>query len=95
MRLTRGIVSSIFYGALFKVPTLRNVALTGPHMHDGSMRSLHDVVDHYNIGGKNHPNKSNLVQPLNLTNQEKGQLIAFLQSLKDQQFITEEKFKDR
>ena len=84
MRLTRGIVSSIFYEALFKVPTLRNVALTGPYMHDGSMRSLHDVVDHYNIGGKNHPNKSNLVQALNLTNQEK-----------DQQFITEEKFKDR
>lgn len=81
--------------ALFKVPTLRNVALTGPYMHDGSMRSLQEVVDHYNNGGKNHPNKSNLVQPLNLTNQEKDQLIAFLQSLTDQQFITEEKFKDR
>ena len=81
--------------ALFKVPTLRNVTLTGPYMHDGSMRSLQEVVNHYNNGGKNHPNKSNLVQPLNLTNREKDQLIAFLQSLTDQQFITEEKFKDR
>ncbi|MBK9402576.1 MAG: cytochrome-c peroxidase [Bacteroidetes bacterium] len=63
--------------AKFKVPTLRNIALTGPYMHDGSLATLEDVVEHYNSGGKNHINKSNLITALSLTNQEKQDLVNF------------------
>lgn len=78
--------------ALFKVPTLRNIALTAPYMHDGSLATLKDVVAHYNTGGKNHPNKSDKIKPLGLTEQEKGDLVAFLETLTDIEFITNKNF---
>ena len=65
----------------FKTPTLRNVALTGPYMHDGSSATLEDVIEIYNRGGDSGPNKSKLVYPLNLTNDEKADLVAFLKAL--------------
>lgn len=71
----------------FKVPSLRNAAVTGPYMHDGSLKTLRDVLNHYNTGGKNHPNKSKLIKPLNLTNQDLDDLEAFLHSLTDYRFI--------
>lgn len=74
--------------ALFKTPSLRNVALTPPYMHDGSLKTLADVVQHYNNGGQAHPHKSALIKPLNLSAQEQNDLIAFLQSLSDVSFIT-------
>lgn len=73
--------------ALFKVPTLRNVALTAPFMHDGSMQSLTEVVDHYSSGGKQHKHKSHHIKPLNLNSEEKDQLVAFLQALTDEDFV--------
>lgn len=79
--------------ALFKVPTLRNVSITGPYMHDGSIGTLEEVVEHYNSGGKNHPHRSNLIQPLNLTEGEKADVVAFLNSLTDTDFITNPKFQ--
>lgn len=79
--------------ARFKVPTLRNVGLTAPYMHDGSLQSLVAVVEHYNTGGKPHPHKSALVRPLGLTEQEKTDLVAFLNSLTDQHFIQNPKFR--
>ncbi len=80
--------------ARFKVPTLRNIALTAPYMHDGSINTLKEVVEHYNKGGYPHPNKSNLIQPLNLTEQEKSDLLAFLYSLTDVEFVTNKKFRN-
>lgn len=80
--------------ALFKVPTLRNISLTAPYMHDGSMATIDEVIEHYNSGGKNHPNKSGLITPLNLTTQEKVELKAFLHSLSDIHFIENKKFKE-
>jgi cytochrome c peroxidase len=68
----------------FKVPSLRNVARTAPYMHDGSLATLEDVIDHYNAGGQPHPNKSGLIQPLHLTIQEKQDLVNFLKALTDQ-----------
>lgn len=68
----------------FKVPTLRNIALTSPYMHDGSMASLEDVVDHFASGGEAHPNKSALVTGFALSPQEKADLIAFLNALTDE-----------
>lgn len=79
--------------ALFKVPTLRNVALTSPYMHDGSVPTLEEVIEHYSQGGESHPNRSKLVKPLYLTESEKEQLVAFLNSLTDQDFLKDERFK--
>lgn len=78
--------------ALFKVPTLRNIALTAPYMHDGSIQTLDAVIAHYNSGGKNHPHKSSLIKPLGLTTKEQRDLLAFLQSLTDNEFINKKEF---
>lgn len=77
----------------FKVPTLRNIALTAPYMHDGSLSSLDQVIELYNSGGKSHTNKSNLIKPLNLTQTEKRELIEFLNSLTDYSFINNQNLK--
>lgn len=71
----------------FKVPTLRNIQITDPYMHDGSYESLSDVIDHYASGGKNHKNKSSIIQPFILTKKEKNDLIEFLYSLTDMSFM--------
>ncbi|MBR9861614.1 c-type cytochrome [bacterium] len=73
--------------ARFKVPSLRNVAVTGPYMHDGSISHLEEVINHYNEGGEEHPSKSSLIKPLNLTEQEKKALVAFLKTLTDEDFM--------
>jgi cytochrome c peroxidase len=79
--------------AKFKIPTLRNIALTAPYMHDGSFATLEEIVEHYNSGGAAHPNKSALLQPLNLTNQQKQDLVNFLKTLTDEDFISNPFFK--
>lgn len=67
----------------FKVPGLRNVSLTAPYMHDGSMRTLREVILHYARGGEKFPNKSPLIKPFSLTEVEIRQLESFLGSLAD------------
>jgi cytochrome c peroxidase len=79
--------------ALFKVSSLRNIELTAPYMHDGSLFTLEEVVNHYQTGGKNHRRKSNLIQPLNLTETEKQDLVSFLKSLTDESFVNNPLFK--
>lgn len=78
--------------AKFKVPTLRNIGLTSPYMHDGSIASLMDVIEHYNSGGANHPNKNPLIQPLGLTPSEKQDLFNFLLTLTDLEFVANPAF---
>lgn len=73
--------------ARFKVPSLRNVEFTAPYMFDGSLLTLNDVVDHYNSGGYDHPNKSEKIKALGLTSSEKDDLVAFLESLTDHTFL--------
>lgn len=65
----------------FKTPTIRNVELTAPYMHDGSLATLRDVVDFYDAGGGDQQPKSVLLRKLNLTAREKSDLVAFLESL--------------
>ncbi|MDO9170101.1 MAG: cytochrome c peroxidase [Methylobacter sp.] len=65
----------------FKTPTLRNVALTAPYMHDGSLKTLEEVIEHYDKGGENSRFVDAKVFPLHLTAQEKADLLAFLTSL--------------
>lgn len=71
----------------FKTPTLRNIALTAPYMHDGSISSLEEVITLYNEGGKHHRNKDARVKPLYLTAKEEKELLAFLKSLTDWNFV--------
>ena len=79
---------------IFKVPTLRNVQFSSPYMHDGSMITLKDVVEHYNEGGKNHINKSNLIKPLNLSEDEILDIVSFLETLSDFDFISNKNLKN-
>ena len=65
----------------FKTPTLRNVIETAPYMHNGALETLAEVIDFYDRGGGNVPNKSELVKPLGLTAQEKTDLLEFLKAL--------------
>jgi cytochrome c peroxidase len=65
----------------FKTPTLREIARSAPYMHDGRFKTLEEVVNFYNQGGVKNPHQDNLVIPLELTDQEKQDLVAFLHTL--------------
>lgn len=65
----------------YKTPSLRNVNLTAPYMHNGSIATLRDVIEFYNRGGIANENLDPLIKPLYLTNQEIGELTVFLKSL--------------
>jgi len=65
----------------YRTPSLRNVALTGPYMHDGSLATLADVIAFYDRGGAPNPGLDPRIHPLHLTAQEAGDLLAFLESL--------------
>jgi cytochrome c peroxidase len=65
----------------FKTPTLRGVGLRPPYMHDGSLKSLEDVVEFYNRGGGPNPHMSPFLRPLGLTKDDVNALVAFLKSL--------------
>jgi cytochrome c peroxidase len=70
----------------FKTPSLRNVALTAPYMHDGSIPTLEAALEHYNSGGKDNNNVDTLMRPLGLSKAEIADLIAFLNALTDTEF---------
>jgi len=90
----------------FKPPTLRNVAVTAPFMHDGSIATLGEVIDHYAAGGRTisegpyagvgsaNPLKSEFMIGFRLSEQEKADLVAFLESLTDPTFLTAPRFSD-
>jgi cytochrome c peroxidase len=65
----------------FKTPSLRNIAQTGPYMHDGSQKTLMEVVEWYAKGGHPNPHLSEKIQKLDLTAQDKQDLVAFMEAL--------------
>ena len=65
----------------FKTPTLRDVARTAPYMHDGSLLNLHQVVNFYDKGGTPNKNLDAKIKPLHLRDQDKDDLVAFLNAL--------------
>jgi cytochrome c peroxidase len=77
----------------FKTSTLRNIAVTGPYMHDGSLKTLRDVVKHYNQGGKSegdpsiNPYLSGGIRPLNLSDQQMDDLVAFMETLTSPAYV--------
>jgi cytochrome c peroxidase len=86
----------------FRAPSLRNVALTAPYMHDGSIATLSEVLDHYAAGGRAHvlgsshtsPLRSGFVRGFTLTPEEKAEVLAFLEALTDTAFVTDPRFSD-
>lgn len=90
----------------FKAPTLRNLSFTAPYMHDGSIATLEEVIEHYAAGGRTihsgpyagdgskNPYKSNFVRGFSLSEQEKQDLLAFLRSLDDEEFVRNPRLSD-
>jgi cytochrome c peroxidase len=90
----------------FRAQGLRNVEVTAPYMHDGSVATLDEVLDFYAAGGRNitsgpyagdgrsHPNKSDLIASIDLSEQDKADLVAFLKTLTDHEFLTNPKFSN-
>tara|TARA_B100000768_G_scaffold81757_1_gene77483 strand:+ start:1601 stop:2569 length:969 start_codon:yes stop_codon:yes gene_type:complete len=74
--------------AIFKTPTLRNIGFSAPYMHDGSFESLEQVIDHYSRGAKGHFNQDPLIQPFDISQDQKQDLIAFLIALNDSSFVS-------
>jgi len=84
-----GVTQDTFDNGKFRAPTLRNIALTAPYMHDGRFETLEEVIDFYNES-PNHTNSSNVdanIRPLELTNSQKEDLLNFLHTLTDTVFI--------
>jgi cytochrome c peroxidase len=90
----------------FKAPTLRNIAITAPYMHDGSIETLSEVIEHYARGGRviaegpyagdgnRNPYRSEFVRGFELSAQEKADLIAFLESLTDESVLANPDYSD-
>lgn len=76
----------------FRVATLRNIELTAPYMHDGSLPTLKSVLQHYANNGSSHKNEDLLIDQINLTDQEQEDIIAFLKTLTDWGFINNPNF---
>lgn len=81
-------------GGRFRAPTLRNVAVTSPYMHDGRFATLDAVIDHYASGGVPPPTRSPLVKGFEITRDGKADLIAFLESLTDTGFLEDPLLSD-
>ncbi|MEO8218421.1 MAG: MbnH family di-heme enzyme [Acidobacteriota bacterium] len=73
----------------FRIPTLRNIAVTGPYMHDGRFATLDEVIDHYAAGGPPRPGQKLDIKPFLITPTEKRDLIEFLNSLTDREVLTD------
>ena len=90
----------------FKAPTLRNVAVTAPYMHDGSIATLNEAIDHYAAGGRSidsgpsvgvgseSPLKDPFITGFILSTQERADLLEFLDSLTDESFLKDQRFAD-
>ena len=90
----------------FKAPTLRNIAVTAPYMHDGSVATLDEAIDHYAAGGRtiasgpnagvgrDNPNKTPAIRGFTLTPEQRSDLLAFLHSLTDEALLKDPRFAD-
>lgn len=91
-----------FEDGMFKIPSMRNIALTAPYMHDGRFETLEEVIHHYNSGVMSHPNLdfrlinifTGLPNKLNMDQQDIDHLVAFLNTFNDYDVITDRKFSD-
>ncbi len=82
-----GVTKNIADNGKMKAPTLRNIMLSAPYMHDGRFSTIDEVLDHYNSGGKESPNKDPLIRDIQLLPIHKRALIAFLNTLTDTSYM--------
>lgn len=88
--------------AKFKAPSIKNIMLRAPYMHDGRFATIEEVIEHYNSGLQNHPNldqdlkdfNTGLPRPMNMTKDDKQALIDFLHTLTDSALVTDDKYSD-
>lgn len=89
-----GVTGVSFDNGKFRVPTLRNIEMTAPYMHDGRFESLEEVLDHYSAGGHDLENEDPNIRPFTLTESQKQDMIAFLKTLTDTVFLNNPDFKN-
>lgn len=93
------VTGNVYDDGKFKIPTLRNIELSAPYMHDGRFATLEEVVEHYSTGLKNSPTLSALMKEVDnggvlLTPYEKSCMVAFLKTLTDWDFVNNPEFRD-
>jgi cytochrome c peroxidase len=92
--LGRGGVNNVMFdNGKFRTPSLRNIALTAPYMHDGRFETLEDVLEHYASGGHGFENENSNIRPFDLSEEEKQALLAFLHTLTDTSFTNNPAFQ--
>jgi cytochrome c peroxidase len=89
-----GVTGNVFDNGKFRAPTLRNIVLTAPYMHDGRFKTLEEVLEHYASGGHYAENTDPNIQPFPLSEQNKEDLISFLNMLTDTAFINNPAFQN-
>ncbi|MCF8238461.1 MAG: cytochrome C peroxidase [Saprospiraceae bacterium] len=93
--LGRGTVTGEYLdNGRFRAPTLRNIALTAPYMHDGRFQTLEEVIEHYNSGGHVAENYDANMHPLGLSQKQKQALITLLHTMTDTSFVQNPSFQD-
>lgn len=88
------VTKSEFDNGKMRVPTIRNISYTAPYMHNGTIKTIEGVIEHYAGGGKYSPNLDPLIQQVKLNNIQKKQLIAFLKTLDDTTFMNNPAYKN-
>lgn len=88
-----GVTGVLFDNGKFRVPTLRNIALTAPYMHDGRFATLEEVLEHYASGGHGAEFSNTNIRPFTLTEEEKQALIAYMNTFTDTTFLNNPAFK--
>lgn len=90
----RGLVTSMTENGFFRAPTVRNIELTAPYMHDGSLQTLEEVMDHYGSGGKPSISRDPSIASINLDDYDKQVLVAFMKTLTDHTVVNEERLQN-
>ncbi len=92
--LGRGAVTGVtFDNGTFRVPTLRNIFRSAPYMHDGSLTTLQEVMQHYESGGNISDNIGAVLRPLSISPSDLESLMAFLRTLEDQEFLSDPRYQ--
>ncbi len=89
-----GVTGQSNRNGFFRTPSLRNIAVTAPYMHDGRFETLEEVLDHYISGGFSSPNKDDLLDSIALNETHKAALLAFLLTLTDEELLEDSQFSN-
>ena len=88
------VTNDVFDNGKFRIPSLRNIMLSQPYMHDGRFETMDEVLEHYKTGGFSAANSNPLQQPFPLSEDEKDKIIIFLETLNDTTFLNNPAYSD-